>query len=386
MRSVALDLGAKKIAYCEVVDGHVVARRTVRELTTLSDVLGATKPRARVAVEACREAWHVRDQLMAWGHEVLLVDTTRVGKLGIGQHGRKTDRVDAEVLARAVESGHIPEAHVLSPERRELRMQLSVRRTLIETRSQYVTTVRGLLRAKGQRLAGCDPDVFLTRFHEATFDEESKALCAPLLALLAALEPELARTERTIQELAERETMTRFLMTAPGVGLIVAAMFVSVVDDAKRFKTAHQLESYLGLVPSEDSSGGRRRLGGISKQGNPYMRALLVQSAWCILRLREGSDPIKVWADALAARRGMRIAVVAVARRLAGVLWAMWRDGTVYDPKEIGHASAQGTARQAQTTDVRAKAIARATVKTVTFGRRQRAASARAAASAETRV
>lgn len=386
MRSVALDLGAKKIAYCEVVDGHVVARRTVRELSTLSDVLGPAKPQARVAVEACREAWHVRDQLMAWGHEVLLVDTTRVGKLGIGQHGRKTDRVDAEVLARAVESGHIPVAHVLSPERRELRMQLSVRRALIETRSQYVTTVRGLLRAKGQRLASCDPDVFLTRFREATFDDESKALCAPLLALLAALEPELAKTERTIQELAEREPITRFLMTAPGVGLIVAAMFVSVVDDAKRFKTAHQLESYLGLVPSEDSSGGKRRLGGISKQGNPYMRALLVQSAWCILRLRGTSDPIKLWADALAARRGKRIAVVAVARRLAGVLWAMWRDGTVYDPKEIGHASAQGTARQAQATDVRAKAIARATVKAVTFGRRQRAAVARAAASAETHV
>ena len=73
---------------------------------------------------------------MSWGHEVLLVDTTRVGKLGIGQHGRKTDRIDAEVLARAVESGHIPIAHVLSPERRELRMQLAVRRSLVDTRSQ----------------------------------------------------------------------------------------------------------------------------------------------------------------------------------------------------------------------------------------------------------
>lgn len=378
MRSVALDLGTKKIAFCEVKNGCVVGRRTVRSLSELMDLVGPDTPPARVAVEACREAWHVRDQLVSWGHEVLLVDTTRVGKLGIGQHGRKTDRVDAEVLARAVESGHIPVAHVLSPERRELRMQLSVRRALIETRSQYVTTVRGLLRAKGQRLGPCDPDVFLTRFGDATLDDEVKALCAPLLALLSALEPELAKTERTIQELAEREPMTRFLMTAPGVGLIVASMFVSVVDDAKRFQKAHHLESYLGLVPSEDSSGGKRRLGGISKQGNPYMRALLVQSAWCILRLRDTSDPIKVWADSLAERRGKRIAVVAVARRLAGVLWAMWRDGTVYDAKVTGQASAHGTARLAQATDVRAKAIARATVKARTFGRRQRAAAASA--------
>jgi hypothetical protein len=108
MRSVALDLGAKKIAYCEVTEGRVVARRTVTKLSSLSDVLGADTAPARVAIEACREAWHIRDVLTSSGHDVLLVDTTRVGKLGIGQHGRKTDRVDAEVLARAVESGHIP--------------------------------------------------------------------------------------------------------------------------------------------------------------------------------------------------------------------------------------------------------------------------------------
>jgi len=318
---------------------------------------------------------------MSWGHEVLLVDTTRVGKLGIGQHGRKTDRIDAEVLARAVESGHIPLAHVLSPERRELRMQMSVRRALVETRSQYVTSVRGLVRARGHKLPSCDPACFLARFSEAKFDAELCALCAPLLAVLTALEAELTKTEQKVQELAEREPMTRFLMTAPGVGLIVAAMFVSVVDDAKRFKTAHQLESYLGLVPSEDSSGGKRRIGSISKQGNPYMRALLVQAGWCILRLSDTSDPIKVWATALAERRGKCIAAVATARRLAGILWAMWRDGTVYDPQVVGAASADGKAREAQDTAKRARAIAKATAKAKTFSRRQRAAAATAEAS-----
>jgi transposase len=372
MRSVALDLGAKKVAFCEVAGGEVVARGVSHGLPGLSKLLGSNTVRARVAIEACREAWHVHDQLVEWGHEVLLVDTTRVGKLGIGQHGRKTDRVDAEVLARAVESGHIPAAHVLSPARRELRMQLSVRRTLVETRSQYVTTLRGLVRANGLRLPSCDPDVFLVHFQKAEFDARVTALCAPLIALLTTLESELAKTERTVQELAEREPMTRFLMTAPGVGMIVAAMFVSVVDEAKRFKKAHQLESYLGLVPLEDSSGGRRRVGSITKQGNAYMRALLVQSAWTILRMRDTSDPIKAWADALVARRGRRIAVVAIARRLAGVLWAMWRDGTVYDAQVVGQASALGTAREAQSTSLRAKGIARATAKAKVFARRQR--------------
>jgi transposase len=372
MRIVALDLGARKIAYCEVAAGQVVARRTVQELRGLSDVLGMNTPPARVAIESCREAWHIHDKLVSWGHEVEVVDTTRVAKLGIGHHGRKTDRIDAEALARALEANLIPQAHVLSPSRRELRMQLTVRRALIETRTQYVTTVRGLLRAHGRKLPSCNPDVFLSRFREAKFDEHIVALCKPLVMLLEALEPQLAASEQTIAGLAEREPIVSTLMTAPGVGMIVATMFVSVVDEAKRFRRAHQLESYLGLVPSEDSSGGKRRLGAITKKGNPYLRALLVQSAWCILRSKNTEDPLKAWADALAARRSKPIAVVAVARRLAGILWAMWRDGTVYDPTVTGNASAAGTTCEAKATEFRAKAIARATAKAKVFARRQR--------------
>jgi Transposase len=115
MRNIGLDLGAKKISFCEVQDGKVVARRTVSSLAGLDDVLGVDTPKARVAIEACREAWHVHDELVRRGHEVKLVDTTRVKKLGIGQHGRKTDRIDAEVLARALESGHIPERMCCRP-------------------------------------------------------------------------------------------------------------------------------------------------------------------------------------------------------------------------------------------------------------------------------
>ena len=372
MKSVGLDLGAKKISFCEVNGGGVVTRRTVGSLAELEDVLGPKTPPARVAIEACREAWHVHDVLTGWGHDVQMVDTTRVGKLGIGQHGRKTDRIDAEVLARAVESGHIPLAHVLSPARRELRMQLSVRRALVETRAQYVATVRGLLRARGKRLPTCEVDVFVARFREAGFESDVQELCTPLLDVLVALEPRLTLVESKIQQLTEREPVTNLLMTVPGVGVIVAAMFVAVIDQAKRFNKAHHVESYLGLVPSEDSTGGKRRIGAISKAGNPYLRSLLVQAAWCILRTRDTRDPLKAWGDAVEQRRGKRIAVVALARRLAGVLWAMWRDGTVYDPAAIGKASAQETSAQAQVTKHRAKALAQAAAKAKVFSRPQR--------------
>jgi transposase len=371
MRNIGLDLGAKKISFCEVQDGKVVARRTVGVLTALEDVLGVNAPKATVAIEACREAWHVHDELVRRGHEVKLVDTTRVKKLGIGQHGRKTDRIDAEVLARALESGHIPEAHVLSPHRRALRTHMMVRRALIEMRSQTVTTIRGIVRASGGRIGTCTTEAFVDHYRERDLPEEVQAVCEPLVQVLVTIEPQLDEIDRKISQLAKHEAMIAFLMTAPGVGLMVAAMFVSVVDDAKRFTKAHQVESYLGLVPSEDSSGGKRRIGAISKHGNSYLRALLVQAAWTILKGRPASqaetprlsDPLRTWADAVAARRGKNVAAIALARRLAGVLWAMWRDGTVYDPEVVGRASAIGKTLEAQSSHQQAVAITRATRK-----------------------
>lgn len=361
MRNVALDLAVRKIAFCEVQGGKVVARRTVTRLEALEDLLGPGTPPARVAIEACREAWHVHDELTAWGHQVLVVDTTRVKRLGIGHHKRKNDRIDAEVLARAVERGEIPLAHVLSPQRRQMRLELSIRRALVETRAQYVTTIRGILRAQGIRLPKCEVEHFADKLAGAQLNLDLRELVAPLARSLETLNEEIAHADLRLDELCGAEPVIERLSTAPGVGSIVAASFVSVIDEAKRFRRAHQVESYLGLVPSESTSV-KRRLGAISKQGNSYVRAMLVQASWQILRLR-GDDPLKTWASAIAKRRGKRIAVVALARRLAGVLWAMWRDGTVYDPALVGRTSARGLTRQAQDITVVAAALKRATHK-----------------------
>jgi transposase len=358
MRSVALDLG-KRISFCEVSDGRVIGRATVRRLSELERWLGPGTPKARVAIEACREAWFVERTLREWGHEPLVVDTTRVKRLGIGQHKRKTDRIDAEVLARAVESGGIPLAHVLTPHRQQLRLQLSVRRALIETRAQYVTTIRGLVAAGGQRLPTCNTHTFAAKVREYPLDEKTKALVTPLVALLEALEPQIRAVDEKLDSLSSQEPVVALLKTAPGVADVVAAAFVSVVDDAKRFRDAHEVEAYLGLVPSEYTSG-KRRLGAITKQGNRYLRALLIQSAWALLRQSSSDDPLKRWGQAIAARRGKRVAVVAIARRLVGVLWAMWRDGTVYEAERVGIASAAGIQLEAQSLQIRAAALLRA--------------------------
>jgi transposase len=376
MRSVGLDLGVRKISYCEVSGGQVVDRTTVRTIEDLVRELGPNTPPARVAFEACREAWHVHDVLSEWGHRPIMIDTTRTRQIGIGDHKRKNDRIDAETIARAADGGRIPVAHVLSPERRELRAQLGVRRTLVETRAQYVTTIRGLVRSKKHRLPSCKADYFVAKLREAKLDEATRELIAPLERALVVLDEQLAVVERKLEALCAREPVVLQLSTAPGVGRIVAASFVSVIDEAGRFERAHQVESYLGLVPSEDSSGGRRRIGAITKKGNAYARAMLVEAAWCVLRLSDDKDPLKQWGQAIAERRGKRIAVVALARRMAGVLWAMWRDGTVYEPARLGPRMARGLERAAQNLDTRAAALRRAAKKTT---RRDRHAAKEAA-------
>jgi len=357
MRNVALDLGVRTISYCEVAADAVVRRTSVSSIESLAPLLGPEMPAARVAIEACREAWFVHAKLTGWGNEVLLVDTTRSRQLGIGQHRRKTDRIDAEVLARAVERGGIPLAHVLSPHRRELRRQLGVRRALVETRAQYITTIRGIVREQGGTLRLCDSDYFVSNVRKAMLEPQVREVISPLVTVVELVDDELTQAEERLEQLCAKEPVVLQLRTTPGVGPIVAASFVSVIDDAHRFRRAHQVESYLGLVPSEKSTGGKRRLGGISKHGNSYVRALLVQAAWRILRMPNRGDPLRSWGQAIATRRGKKIATVALARRLAGVLWAMWRDGTVYDPELVARSGARGLRLAAQSIESRAAAL-----------------------------
>ena len=347
MRTVSLDLGARRVDFCEVGDGGEIRRATRRSLEGLEEQLGPGTAPARVAFEACREGWYVARVLEGWGHEPVMVDTTRAKQLGIGQHGRKTDRVDAERLAVALKEGRIPQAHILSPERQELRFHMAVRRMLVESRAQYVTAIRGIVRAHGGRIPSCATRDFLEKLKEVELDEQTRVYTAPLSSALKVLMRRVAEMDLRLEELSRKDPVIQRLQTVPGVGLVVAAVFVSVIDDAVRFRDAHQVESYLGLVPSEESTGGRRRLGAISKAGNTYARALLVEAAWTVLRSKE-EDPLRAWARQVVRRRGHRIGAVALARRLVGILWAVWRDGTVYDPQRVGQASAQGVSRQAQ--------------------------------------
>jgi transposase len=383
MRSVGLDLGSKKTSYCIIENGRVIERGTVTCIDELEGKLGPGTPPATVAFEACREAWYVHALVTGWGQNAVMIDTTRVRRIGVGEHGRKNDRIDAEAIAWATERNQIPAAHVLSVERQKLRTELMTRRAIVESRTQMVTTVRAIVRTEGLKLPSCDTDNFVSMARGQPLPPVVRAAVEPLLAVLAVVQQQLCTMDERIEKLAATEPSTRLLMTVPGVSLIVAAMFVAVIDQAKRFRSARQVAAYLGLVPREDSSGKRdQRLGAITKQGNSYMRALLVQAAWTVLRRTDESDPLVRWGRALAVRRGKRVAVVAIARRLACVLWALWRRGTAYDPAHVAELSAEGLERNAEVIAGQAESLRREALKSkqrVSALQRRRAAASRLA-------
>jgi transposase len=373
MRNVALDLG-NRITYARAEGGTIVERAVFESLEGVRPLLGPDTTPARVVVEASREAWFVHDMLTAWGHQVIVADTTRIREAGVGHHKRKNDRIDAAKLALALEKGTIPRAHLLSPSRRKLREQLALHRSFTESRASFAAQLRGLLRARGIRLPECRV-ASLPRLVAERCAQPNREFLKPLTRGIEQMTILLAEVDAELERLAAEEPAILRLKTVPGVATIVASAFVSVIDDAKRFARAHQVEAYIGLVPSENTSG-RRRLGSISKEGNSYLRAMLIQAAWAVIRSRQ-STPLKTWAQAVQRRRGKRIGVVALARRLAGVLWAIWYEGTVFESKRVGQSSAEGLSRQAahieataerlrgqaQTEEVVAAALASATRK-----------------------
>ncbi len=164
------------------------------------------------------------------------------------------------------------------------------------------------------------------------------------------LNAQLAYSDETIACVTAHDARVQRLRTVPSVGPVTAAAFVATLDDAQRFRHAHQVEAYLGLVPRELSSGETQRRGHITKAGHTRMRWLLIEVAVSILRRRPPqAEVLHAWALHIAVRRGKHIAVVALARRVAGILYALLRDGTTFDSQRSPRPVVAATLRAAAT-------------------------------------
>jgi transposase len=222
-------------------------------------------------------------------------------------------------------------AHRTSDTQRRVRALLTARDNLVRTRIREIQVMRALLRREGKRVRSGQTSSFAERMAEQELPEWLRATVAPVVKVMDEVNLQLQVMDKALQRIVGDDPVVRRLCTAPGIGPVTAIAFVATIDRVERFDRAHQVESYLGLVPREFSSGERQQRGSVTKAGNGRLRWLLVEAAWSILRSRRSStEQLRQWTERIALRRGRRIAVVALARRLAGILYAMWRDETEF--------------------------------------------------------
>ena len=336
MDTIGLDLHKRESQLCiGRDDGSVEERRIVTSRERFAAVLG-NRPRARVLVEASTESEWVARHLEALGHEVIVADPNFAPMYATRARRTKTDRRDARTLMEACRLGAYRPAYRLSDARRHVRAELAVREALVRTRTRYIALAKALVRRDGLRVAASEPHLVAKRIAALELSDALGAELLPLFEVLVPINEQITAADRRIAALARTDPEMALLATAPSIGPITASAVVATVDDIARFASAHQFEAFLGLVPGERSSGEKRRIGRITKAGNSRVRYLLVEAGWRILRTKDAETAaLRTWGLRIATRRGKRIAVVAIARRLAGILYAMWRDQQRYDATKL---------------------------------------------------
>jgi len=331
MDHVAIDLGAKKSQICvRSADGRIVEEK--RWPTGDLERYLAGRPTSRVVVETCAEAFCVADAARRLGHEARVVPATLVKTLGVGARRLKTDRRDAQALSEVSCRIDLPSVHIPKSESRDRKTMCGMREALVGARTKIINTVRGWLRSRGRRIERGGRASLRQRVTNA-WEGQVPSYVDRQLQVIDVLNEQIAAADAELKSWVEADEICMRLMTVPGVGPLTALRFVAALDDVKRFETAHQVESYLGLVPGEHSSSERQQRLSITKAGPRALRWVLVQAAWALhTRCRKPEAiPLQLWAHRIEQRRGKRTAIIALARKLAGILYALWRDSSVYD-------------------------------------------------------
>jgi len=323
-------------------DESIVLDRRIDTTRAEFDRVFGTRPPLRILLESSTESEWVAQHLEGLGHEVIVADPNYAAMYGSRSRKVKTDKRDVAALAIACRRGIYRRAHRVSAETRTLRQTLRVRRQLVQMRSGLISLLRSLLRQHGLRLPSGSAEQVLPRLDRLPLPADLAAVLAPVRAVITQLTTTLTAADVEVEARATADPVTQRLMTAPGVGPVVALTFQAVLDDPARFGgDAGRASAFVGLVPREDSSAERQHKGHITKTGPGELRALLVQASWVIWRGRSaaGAD-LRTWAQTLAARRGRRIAIVALARRLTRILYAMWRDQADFVVRSRGAVAA----------------------------------------------
>jgi transposase len=339
MEHIAIDLGSRKSQICvRNAKGEIVDERAY--LTAeLRGYLAKRAPGSRVLVESSSEAFTVAEWARQSGHEARVVPASLVRALGVGERGLKNDQRDARKLSEMDCRMDTPSVHIPSAMRREHQARVTSREALVQVRTKLVNTVRSYLRTMALPPVRATPQtlakklrLFLVNTPEGVPDH-----LEALLVTIEHLNSQISSADQELEKIAESDPICKRLQTMPGVGPVTSICFASAIDDVSRFESAAKLASYLGLTPGENTTGFKTRRTGMTKAGSGRVRWTLNQAAWVLVRTRP-NEPVVQWFTQVAGRRGKKVAITALCRKIAGILYAMWRHDQPFNPQKAAQA------------------------------------------------
>jgi transposase len=291
-------------------------------------------PGAVVVMEACGSAHHWGRQLRDRGHEVVLLPPHHVRPY---VRRNKTDRNDAKALLEAYRNAELRPVPVKSAAQQALTALHRLRSGWMAERTARLNALRGLLREFGVFIPVGARQVLPAVWAQvedadSALPESLRAIFAEACGEIREIEARIKKVERQLEAMAQEIPAVEDLRTIPGVGLLIATALVAFIGDIRRFPSGRHLASWLGLTPREYSSGLKRNLGRISKRGDGYLRTLLIHGARSVLlhARRAQPDRLRQWAHDLEATRGHNKTAVAVANKLARIVWAVWSRQTPF--------------------------------------------------------
>ncbi len=334
--TVGMDLGDKTSRYCELGgEGEVKSEGSVA--TTKKAMLQkfSGMRRCRVAIEVGTHSPWLSRMLTGLGFEVIVANARQVQL--ISASSRKNDRMDAHMLARLARV----DPQLLRPIRHRSEqaqldlMAIRARAALVGVRTALVNAARGFAKAQGSRLPSCDTDSMGVEKLEG-LPEHLSARLRPLVEQVESLTKKIHELDDTIEQIARTQyPETELLRQVSGVGILIALTFVLTVEDHRRFQKSRDVGCYVGLRPKQSESGQSQPQLRITKEGDRYLRKLLVQGAHCIVSRRGPDTDLQRWGlklDGLGGKNAKKRAIVAVARKLAVLLHRLWVTGEVYEP------------------------------------------------------
>jgi len=334
--TIGLDLGDRSSCYCVLDEaGQVILERSLPTTPrAMEQAFGRMMP-SRIAVETGTHSPWVSRLLTRLGHEVIVAHARNVRL--IGESRRKDDRIDARTLARLARI----DPQLLSPvQHRSAKAQIHLtviraRAGLVSARTALVNAARGLAKSYGERLRKCGTQQ-VGRETASGLSAELRDALEPLLGEVESLNERIKEYDRRIAQMARKEyPEVALLQQVKGVGELIALAYVLTIEDPHRFRKSRDVGCFLGLRPGRRNSGQSEPQMHISKEGDRYLRTLLVQGAHYILGPFGEDSDLRRWGLKLAERGGKNAkkrAVVAVARKLAILLHRLWVSGEVYEP------------------------------------------------------